>query len=672
MLSSLCWVPPGRSRTVLPADVATAVGVPPPPPPPDGDGNPVLDDTPTAAGSDDDDGSTGSTESDDAVDVSDVLSSGVEALALFPSNADDPLLAAGVGADGGDPDAVYDEEELADVLLRPTDSLVIAAVAEEDASLLAFHVVEPAVSYSDDGAALVDSDDDDNDGGYGGTPEEPYTPHSYVHHDLILPSFPLVAAWTDGCVAGNKAGGSYVAVGSFGPAIDVFDVNAMDSLEAVVTLGGVAPIQSGAGGRPKKARRPRPGTGAAAAAAAAAAAVASSPNDMPLLPGSHTGAVMALDWHPSQREYLASGSADSTVKVWDAETGVVATTLSHHTDKVQAVAWSPVDESALLTASFDGCLTVVDVRAPPPPTGAGAGGLRLSADVEAAAWLVGGDGVPPVGTTVAVTTEDGVMALHDVRRLGGGGGRKKKGKARAAATLLGSVVAHTGAATALAQSSALPGLLVTGGTDKFVRVWDAAALSTSAAGRSDGGKEPPPPSSPAAALWERKAGAGAVFSAALLPSAALTGHDGGGRDSARPRGVSPFVLAVGGAKGTLTLLDLAVESAAVRDRWGRTALDADGWAAVTRRASRNARVGSRVASTRMRRGATAAAATGSGGGGGAAASAGGDEDDGLSSSEPGDSESDGEDDASRGMALDDSDTGSEVEEGDEEEMDSQD
>ncbi|KAK1864209.1 hypothetical protein I4F81_006759 [Pyropia yezoensis] len=394
--------------------------------------------------------STASTDSDDAVDVSDVLSSGVEALALFPSNADDPVLAAGAAADGADPDAVYDEEELSDVLLRPTDALVIAAVAEEDASLLAFHVVEPAVSYGDDGAALADTDEEEgrDDGAGERPPEVPYTPHAYVHHDLILPAFPLATAWTDGRVGGVDAGGSYVAVGSFGPAIDVFDVNAMDSLEAV-------------------------------------------------------------------REYLASGSADSTVKVWDAETGVAATTLGHHADKVQAVAWSPVDDAALLTASFDGRLAVVDVRAPPPPTGGGAGGVRLSADVEAAAWLVGGaaagGGVPPVGTAVAVTTEDGVLALHDVRRLGGaacgGGGRKKKGKGRAAATLLGSVVAHAGAATAMAQSSALPGLLVTGGTDKYVRVWDVAALAAAAA--ADGGRPGPPPPSPAsprtAALWERNA-----------------------------------------------------------------------------------------------------------------------------------------------------------------------
>lgn len=33
--------------------------------------------------------------------------------------------------------------------------------------------------------------------------------------------------------------------------------------------------------------------------------------------GSHSDAVMCLSLNPIQKEYLASGSEDSTVKIWD-------------------------------------------------------------------------------------------------------------------------------------------------------------------------------------------------------------------------------------------------------------------------------------------------------------------------------------------------------------------
>ncbi|OSX71821.1 hypothetical protein BU14_0499s0003 [Porphyra umbilicalis] len=653
MLSAVCWVPPGRSRTDLPADAGS---VPPPPPNDTGDAAPDAGATDPASkgaadttGDDANDAVLTSDTDEDAVDVSDVLSSGVEALALYQSNADDPVLSA-AAAPGEDPDAVYDEEELGDVLLRPTDALVIAAVAEEDASLLAFHVVEAAVAYGDDGTAIIDTDDEEGAVGPDGQKavEEPYVPHSYVHHDLILPAFPLATAWTDGRVGGAPAGGSYVAVGSFGPAIDVFDVNALDSLEAVVTLGGYAPERTpAAGGAPPRRRRR---AGATAAAAAAAATAASS--TARLVDGSHTGAVMALDWHPTQREYLASGSADGTVKVWDAETGVASTTLGHHADKVQAVAWSPTDEAGLLTAAFDGRVTVVDVRAPPALPGGGGRAIRLPADVEAAAWLGGGageDGLPPAGTAVAVTTEDGELALHDVRKLGGGGGKTKKGKTRAQPTLLASVAAHTGAATALAQSAALPGLLVTGGTDKLVRVWDAAALIAGGRAAAKAAAPPPPP------LWESDVHAGAVFSAALLPPAppgvSLAA------DAPAAAGVSPFVLAVGGAKGALVLTDLAVASDAVRGRWGGV-LSPDLRSAAERRAARNARVGGRIATARARRRARGGGGGGAGGGG--EGGEGADDDAALSSSEAGDSESEGDDDSDAGAGLDD-ETGSEME-----------
>jgi len=54
---------------------------------------------------------------------------------------------------------------------------------------------------------------------------------------------------------------------------------------------------------------------------------------------------MALSLNPFQKEYLASGSADCTVKCWDIDE--LACKVSYqdlHTDKVQAVRWSRKNE----------------------------------------------------------------------------------------------------------------------------------------------------------------------------------------------------------------------------------------------------------------------------------------------------------------------------------------
>ena len=56
---------------------------------------------------------------------------------------------------------------------------------------------------------------------------------------------------------------------------------------------------------------------------------------------------------------LASGSADRTVKVWDAETGQETLTLKGHTDMSTSVAFSP-DGKRLASASADRTVKVWD------------------------------------------------------------------------------------------------------------------------------------------------------------------------------------------------------------------------------------------------------------------------------------------------------------------------
>ena len=75
---------------------------------------------------------------------------------------------------------------------------------------------------------------------------------------------------------------------------------------------------------------------------------------------------MCLSLNPHQKEYLVSGSADCTVKIWDLDEEVCKANLgSLHKDKVQTVRWNNLNESVLLTGGYDKLINVVDVRERP-------------------------------------------------------------------------------------------------------------------------------------------------------------------------------------------------------------------------------------------------------------------------------------------------------------------
>ena len=163
------------------------------------------------------------------------------------------------------------------------------------------------------------------------------------------------------------------------PGIEIWDLDVIDAVEPVATLGGYDPedIDAGrgeeeTGGKGKKGN-PKKKKG-------------KSKKAEPALRGdSHTDAVLGLSWNAQYRNVLASASADQTVRVWDIATQTSQHVLTHHDGKVQAVEWNPSEPTVLLSGGFDKRAAVVDVRAPEKA----AMSWDVGADVECAVWNLG-------------------------------------------------------------------------------------------------------------------------------------------------------------------------------------------------------------------------------------------------------------------------------------------
>lgn len=210
------------------------------------------------------------------------------------------------------PEALEDsEEEKEDYTIRKSDALIVAATAEDEHSNLEVYVYDHKTS------------------------------DLYVHHEIILSSYPLCMEWLH-TFRGQRT--NYVIVGSFLPQIEIWDLNREDC-EPLYTLGG-------ADEQTKKKKKK--------------VLKLNKADDSVSSETSHTDAVMSLSLNPFQSEYLASGSADTTVKIWDIdELACKANITNLHKNKVQLVRWNLFNEQLLLTGGYDRVINVCDIRERP-------------------------------------------------------------------------------------------------------------------------------------------------------------------------------------------------------------------------------------------------------------------------------------------------------------------
>jgi ribosome assembly protein 4 len=166
------------------------------------------------------------------------------------------------------------------------------------------------------------------------------------------------------------------------------------------------------------------------------------------IPG-HAEAVLSVQFSPDGKN-LASGSGDTTVRLWNHETETPKTTLAGHSNWVLCIAWSP-DGRMLASGSMD-----KDVRLWNPETGEALGGPMRGhkKHVTAIAWEPAHVRYPP--NRLASASGDGTVRVWNATHR----------------NCEMALTAHSNAVTSVKWGG--DGLLYTASRDTTIFIWDAS------------------------------------------------------------------------------------------------------------------------------------------------------------------------------------------------------
>ena len=378
-------------------------------------------------------------------------------LAYHKSNADDPYITMQENDE--------EDEEREDLQILATDNMIVAAKVEDEVAHLEIYV------YEDEAENL------------------------YVHHDIMLPAIPLCVEWLDLPVGkdvnavNSDSRVNFVAVGTFDPDIEIWDLDTIDCMYPNAILGQDGGETKGDANQELKKKKRKKSKKA---------------ND-----DYHVDAVLSLAANRQHRNLLASSSADKTVKLWDLNNLKCAKSYSYHTDKACSIAWHPRESTMLLSGSYDRTVVAADMRAPD----AKAPRWGVESDVETVTWD------PHDPNYFYITTENGIIHNNDIRNAPA---------TPEASKAVWTLQAHDESISSFDVNPAIPGFLVTGSTDKTVKLWNVQ------------------PSGPSMVV-SRNVEVGKVFSTrfALDPEVA-------------------FRLAVAGSKGTMQVWDTSTNAAVRR------------------------------------------------------------------------------------------------------------
>jgi periodic tryptophan protein 1 len=355
-------------------------------------------------------------------------------LTVFGSNSEDPYItmpdAQGDSSDEDDEDAVK---------IRDTDSILLVGSNDQDGSAkLETYVFDESSS------------------------------RHYVHHDFVLPAMSLAIAWLGcdprGAHDDNKGKGSFCAIGTMEPGIEIWNLDVLNPLEPVVTLGGRDASRSLKALQQQKQQTSEKSADSEMDTKSDASNGEKSSKKKkkkgktkqptmeellteekgPLKPESHTDAVLSLAVDPEHGERLASGSADKSIKLWDVTTQQPVAEWKHHTAPVQSLDWSC---HGLLSGSFDQSVALIDVRQPQPTAR-----FKVPGEVAGLTWCPMKDravflAVPDTGPLVAYDCKNTKQPLFTLK-------------------------AHESKMTTIQCCQAIPNVFVTAADDGIVKVWE--------------------------------------------------------------------------------------------------------------------------------------------------------------------------------------------------------
>jgi len=227
---------------------------------------------------------------------------------------------------------------------------------------------------------------------------------------------------------------NFVAVGTFDPDIEIWDLDTVDCMypNAILGQGGQETNGDLEDGKKKKKKKKK----------------SKKAND-----DYHVDAVLSLAANRQHRNLLASSSADKTVKLWDLNTTKCAKSYSYHTDKVCSLAWHPKESTILLSGSYDRTVVAADMRAPD----ATAPRWGVESDVETVKWD------PHNPNNFYVSTENGILHHHDIRNAPTDPSSTKP---------IWTLQAHDESISSFDINPIIPGFIATGSADRTVKLWN--------------------------------------------------------------------------------------------------------------------------------------------------------------------------------------------------------
>eukprot|EP00924_Labyrinthula_sp_SR-Ha-C_P000967 snap_masked-scaffold_7-processed-gene-9.42-mRNA-1 protein AED:0.13 eAED:0.13 QI:0/-1/0/1/-1/1/1/0/425 len=228
-----------------------------------------------------------------------------------------------------------EEEDYDDFRLKPNDRVFLVANSEDEYSSIEVQVY------------------DETEGNF------------FVHHEITVPTFPLCLS--NIAPTGKTVNGNYVAIGSFSPIVEIWDLDVINVMEPVAALS------------------------------------------VPAKGPEEELAVMSMDYTSlSGDEHLATGDSENMIHLWDLKQNSILRSFTHHKDKVQSIRFSPREANILLSGSFDRTIQVFDAR----DNRKSSTKYKLSADCEGAEWAKHDP------FQVVSASEDGKVFLFDLRKPG--------------------------------------------------------------------------------------------------------------------------------------------------------------------------------------------------------------------------------------------------------------